>query len=382
MDSSKPKNSSLHSLLAIQDLVRERALREFGQPIVAAELANRISLKQLQPAGDDTQPGQLPEALYSREVEAYFEELREVCCRYARKLLQDKELVEDICQDCLRELLTSTQTISNVKAWLCRVAHNKIVARLQGEKKRQVLCRELKLQNLAPPCDPEYVNLDKCLDRKDLRRLLSRSDYAIWSRMRLHRSLKAYATTENISYSAAKERRHRIRINLRSAWLKEQGWEHTDKILSYDELRAIRRFIGKIQTLFETPSSRQSGQPSLGTLPSDLAEAFSGATKLNQWTIRQISECSYSIIVVADSEADPITVRIEISLNRTNRVRVVQFKRYLLVAAIPTSGKKVITEEKGGPQINYKELLALVPQARVLHPEEFQKILNHMKNRT
>ena len=92
--------------------------------------------------------------------------------------------------------------------------------------------------------------------------------------------------------------------------------------------------------------------------------------------------CNGLIIVVADSEADPITVRIEISLNRTNRVRVVQFKRYLLVAAIPTSGKKVITEEKGGPQINYKELLALVPQARVLHPEEFQKILNHMKNRT
>ncbi len=378
--SNKPDRSHTKSepvdLPKVQEAVRKRAISEFGQPAIADGLVNRVSLRLLEQSREDQAP-LCWDKLYRREVEAWFSELQSHCRRYAAKLVHDPETAADICQDCLKELLLSQNSIHNVKAWICRVAHNKAVSQINKEMNERNLAQELK--NIPVPEDPEDAELPARLDRKQLRKLLSRADYSLWLRLCAHKTLKDYARAEGISYQTAKARKHRIRTNLRSAWLRARGWTDSPQVLSHDEFRAIQRFITRLLASYgsDSPPARPEQRNKLRN--PILQEAFRGVSKIHEWTVSLLDEGGFSLLVVGIRDELPLPVKLLVRLDRAHRVRVIDCRSFTMMAFAPSDGARIFTAEKGRNILKYEELLRLVPKCTVLDKERFDRMLADLK---
>ncbi len=373
----KIKSSSARKAVAdVQKAVRNRAISEFGQPAIADELVNRVSLRLLEQTRGD-QPPLCWDKIYRREVEAWFSELQSYCRRYTAKLVNDPETAADICQECLRELLLSQNGIRSVKAWICRVAHNKAVSQINKEKNDRNLVRELK--SIPVPEDPEDSELPESLDKKQLRKLLSRADYSLWLRLTAHKTLKDYARAEGISYQTAKARKRRVRTNLRSAWLRGQGWADSPQILSYDEFKAVQRFISRLLATYGSSIDPACRKQLDKIRNPKLKETFRGVRKIHEWTVSLLSEGSFSLFVVGIGDSAPVPVKLKIRLDRANRVRITACQVYQLVASAPTGDARIFTENKGRQEIRYEELLRLAPKFTILDQERFDQMLADLK---
>lgn len=365
-----------NSLAKVLKAARQRAVSEFGQPAIADELVSQVSLRLLE-ASLQGQPGPGWEKIYRREVESYFAELYAHCQRYAVRLVEDPEAAADICQDCLKELLSTRNKIVNVKAWICQVAHNKAVGKIRQERRDRTLLSELKSLPEIPA--PDGLDQPAKMDKKQLRKLLSRADYSLWLRLCAHKTLKDYARAEGISYQTAKNRKRRVRMNLRSAWLRGQGWLDSSRVLNYDEFNAIRRFISRVLATYGTSSAKASLNQRGRIKNPSLEEAFKGVHKIHEWTVSLLDEGGFSLLLVGIRDGLPVPVKLKIKLDRAHRVRISDCQVYKLLASAPTGGARVLTEVGGRLKLRYEELLRLVPKFTVLDQERFDHILADLR---
>ena len=365
-----------NSLARVLKAVRQRAVSEFGQPAITDELVSRVSLRLLE-ASLQGQPGPGWENIYRREVESYFAELFAHCQRQAVRLAGDPEAAADICQDCLKELLSTRNKIVCVKAWICQVAHNKAVGKIRQEHRDRALLSELR--SLPDIPEPDGLDQPAKMDKKQLRKLLSRADYSLWLRLCAHKTLKDYAHAEGISYQTAKNRKRRIRMNLRSAWLRGQGWADSSRVLNYGEFNAIRRLIGRVLATFGTSSAKASPDQRGRIKNPSLEEAFKGVGKIHEWTVSLLDEGGFSLLLIGIRDSLPVPVRLKIRLDRAHRVRIFDCQVYKLLATAPVGGARVLTEASGRVKLSYEELLRLVPKFTVLDQERFDMMLADLK---
>ncbi len=378
--SNKPDSSHTKSepvdLPKVQKAVRKRAMSDFGQLAIAGDLVNRASLRLLaSPAGKESAPDW--ESIYRQVVEDYFTDLQSHCLRYTIKHVRDPETAADICQECLKELLLSQNGIRSVKAWICRVAHNKAVSQINKEINERNLAQELK--NIPVPEDPEDAELPARLDRKQLRKLLSRADYSLWLRLCAHKTLKDYARAEGISYQTAKARKHRIRTNLRSAWLRAQGWTDSPQVLSHDEFRAIQRFISRLLASYGSGSLPAQREQRNKLRNPKLEEVFQGLSKIHEWTVSLLDEGGFSLLVVGIRDELPLPVKLLVRLDRAHRVRLIDCRSFTMMAFAPSDGAGIFTAAKGRNMLKYEELLRLAPKFTVLDQERFDRMLADLK---
>jgi len=358
------------ALLLLQQIVLERARKDFSQAVLCDDMVNRLSLKYISSSEDQNDLGTWVAHHYPKEVENCFAELYKYCLHYALKLISDNEKAEDIAQDCLKELLSTNCNVSNLKAWLCRVTHNKAIANIKQQNYQKKLLNSVQNRCLEPPPHPDEDDLSQKLSPDLLKKLLSKSDYQTFCELKKTGNLKAYAAKMGISYQTAKEHKHRLKLNLRSAYLKEQGWKDSQAILSYHQLRSIKRFIGKLV---------ENGGKACHCKTPDLQETLKDCTGLMTWEIKMMAENYFHLFLMFETPDLPSVMTMDIKLNRANRISIVHFKRGTLVAVMPEGTAKPLSVEKGKAILNYSELLKLVPQATVYDQELFKDMLEELK---
>lgn len=383
---NSPRDSGIalgqNQVWEMQQLICNKALSDFKQKAIADDLVNRISLKMLAGQIYKNDYAKWVQQQYQQSVESYFEQLRAYCFHYALKLVQSPETAEDISQDCINELLCAKTEVTNIKAWLSRVVHNKAVSQINLESKDNKLSQELISRSLPPPLNPDDDELPAQLSPQKIKKLLSRADYQMHLELVKFKTLKEYAAHKQISYQTAKERKHRLKINLRSAYLRDQGWQDSQEILSFQQLTAIKRFLNKLITCFGTSQSPAKTKNNVFTSPQIVRDAFLGTSGILQWDISALPERVFNLTVTAATEVDKAVIVLKIKLNRANRIGIISCKRGLLVATIPSGESKMITKHKGKDHLNYQELLNLVPQATVYEPELFADMLEILKHRS
>jgi len=368
------KNILAASLLeSLQTEVMRRVTREFSQTAIADELVNRLSLKLI---SQNEPPSDLQAWIshhYPLEVESCFTGLHSYCHHYALKLLSNPEQAEDIAQDAVKELLCTQNPVSNLKAWLCKVTHNKAVAVVKKHQQdRQLRC--LAQQKIAEtPLYPDEDNLARKLKQSEVKKLLSKRDYRTFCQIRNSQSLKGYARQQGISYQTAKEHKHRLKINLRSAYLKAQGWRDSQQILSFQQLRSLKRFMDKLTTL-GIPDRAKSGAKHC-----DLQTAFQDCTGILTWDISLNEDNSFKLTILISTSSLPSVVVLTVKLNRANRIVIAKCKRGTLIATIPKGDAKPLSVEKGKTRLHYEELLRIVLQAKVYDQQLFDKMLKDLK---
>lgn len=381
----EPKGLSNVSTLAestvqiVQSQVRNQALQSFSQAAMADELVNRISLRLLSAAQIPTGPEKWARQQFIHEVEQYFAELQTYCFHYALKLTEHPETAEDIAQDSIRELLSCNQQISCIKAWLSKVTHNKVVKHKSLQSKDSSLGKQLADRNVDNSIDAEADNFPAQLSKPELKKLLSRKDYSTWQAIQNSPSLKAYAATQQISYQTAKEHKHRIRVNLRSAYLKQQGWLDSPAILSYQQLTVIKRFLNNLLATFGEAHIEGKAKNSVYVNSENLCTAFQGCKSIYEWAIRILGEREFDITVVGETSDLPAVISLKIKLNKANRICITHCKKGTIIAQMPSGDAKLFTIHKGRAHFNYDELLSLVPKATVYDAEQFAEMLEKHK---
>jgi hypothetical protein len=364
-----------NTLEDLQQEIRQRAEREFTQGVLSAELVNRLSLKFISKGMDKSDLTDWLNQQYPLEVELCFSELYNYCYHYALKLLSKPEQAEDIAQDTIKELLSTRNSVGNLKAWLCRVTHNKAMAALKKQNHDNDLKNLVQLQLVEKPLHPDEDDLSRKLSPISIRKLLSKRDYKTFCDLKDSPNLKEYAKRTGISYQTAKEHNHRIKVNLRSAYLREQGWRDSQAILSFQQLRSLKRFMDRLTTLGNPENQK------LCTKNCDLQETFKDCTGIMTWDISLKDDNSFKLIVMISTTALPTAVSMTIKLNRSNRIRILSCKRGNLVATMPMGDFKPLLEVKGKTRLNYNDLLQMIPSATVYDQENFTNMVERWKNR-
>jgi DNA-directed RNA polymerase specialized sigma24 family protein len=364
---------------AVQDHIRNKAMQTFSQASIADYLLNRISLSIIELGNDHTDIYSWVEHQFVKEVEAYFSELQAYCYYYALKISGQPETAEDIAQDTIRELLSAKQQISCIKAWLSRVTHNKLVQHIKANNKDNTLSKQLIDYNTEAPLDPDEDKLPDKLPLPSIKKLLSKRDYSVYSAIRKCKTLKEYAELKQISYQTAKEHKHRIKVNLRSAYLKQQGWQDSPDILSYQQLIAIKRFMQNLISTFGEPNAGSKGKNSISVAKCDLVAAFKGTNGIHKWQIRSLNNNLYMLTIAAKSQPLPTIIRMKIKLNRANRISILTCSLGEIIAQMPSGDRTALTSFKGKDVINYERLISLLPNATVYDAERFQNFLMKIK---
>jgi len=370
MPEEQTAKTDLKALNSLQKEVMDRAQKDFSQAVLTEDLVNRLSLKYLSKGNPKTELSDWVAHHYPKEVENCFTELYKYCLHYALKLISEPEQAEDIAQDCLKELLSTQNPISNLKAWLCRVTHNKAIAAVKKQTHHRKLIT--KVQNNLPklPPNPDEDDLSSKLSEACVKKLLSKQDYKTFCELKKAGNLINYTAQLGISYQTAKEHKHRIKVNLRSAYLKQQGWRDSQAILSFQQLRSIKRFIDRLV--------ENSGKTCHYKNP-DLQETLKDCTGLMTWEIKMMEENFFHLILMFETTGLPAVLTMDIKMNRAHRISIVYCKRGTLVAVMPEGSVKPLTVEKGKGILNYSELLKLVPQAEVYDQELFEDMLEELK---
>jgi len=354
----------------VQNAAMARAAQDFAQNAIQIDLVNRLCLKYLGSSQAKQDASAWLDHHYPMAVEACFAELHAHVYHYAVKLMLHPEKAEDIAQECIRELLCTKNPVQNPKAWLAKVAHNKAVSVYQSQQRDHKLLSEVEqLSDL--PYDPDEDELWTKFTPEKVKQLLSRADFLLYRELSAAPDLKSYAAARRISYQTAKEHRHRLKVNLRSAYLKEQGWRDSPVILSLQQLRSIKRFIGRITDQCSSLPARMSRK---------VQDAFADCTGIMTWDISMQGNNSFKLYIMITTASLPTLVTMEIKLNRMNSVSISKCKRGTLIATIPSGNTPVLSTDKGKSKLNYAELLRLSSQATVYDQEHFDKMLAEMKD--
>lgn len=370
MPEEQTANTDQKVLNRLQQEVMERAQKDFSQAVLTEDLVNRLSLRYLSKGNPKAGLSDWVAHHYPREVENCFAELHKYSFHYALKLISEPELAEDIAQDCLKELLSTKNPISNLKAWLCRVTHNKAIAAVKKQTHHRKLISSVQNSLLEMPPNPDEDDLSRKLQTGMVKKLLSKQDYKTFCDLKNAGNLKTYAAKHGISYQTAKEHKHRIKVNLRSAYLKEQGWRDSQAILSFQQLRSIKRFIGKLV--------ENCGKTFHDKYP-DLQETLKVCTGLMNWELKMMAENLFHLILMFETPSLPSVLVMDIKMNRAHRISIVHCKQGTLVAVMPEGTAKPLSVDKGRAILNYSELLKLVPQATVYDQELFKDMLEELK---
>jgi hypothetical protein len=271
------------------------------------------------------------------------------------------DLSQDLAQISIISLLQSKKPIRFVKAWLKGTIYNQVALAQKGKYRDDRLYKDLSYTNPCPDGDafcPE-ADLDKSITKSDIPKLLSPADYKIYAAMKRFSTIKAYATAKGISYSTARETKHRIITNLKANYLRQQGWMDSPAILSYRSLVNLKRFMDTMLEHAATGDFSSLFHYAPKEVIPQLKECFMGFAAITRWGIHLNQDGSFRLFLMDVTEHDkPITVFLIITMNKANYIRIKDCYLGKLMGIIPVAKLGPLPVEKGRCLLTIEQIKA------------------------
>jgi DNA-directed RNA polymerase specialized sigma24 family protein len=351
-------------------------LREqYRHDSIALDISNRILLNLVEEAN---LPSNLEDWVSCRadvHAEKYFNELWMYCYRYALDLTKQAETAEDIAQASLGALFQSKKEVLFVRGWLKTTIYHNVAALSKQRAKTRKMHNEANqaVQHDYPPCISDEDKALKTLDRAHIRKLLSPQDYRLFVRIKRFPNLKLYAEASGISYQTAREHKHRIKTNLKSAYLREQGWEGSQEILDFRQMINLKKFMkalinhainGDLDKMKKyCPKDKQQL----------VCKTLKNLNEVSDWGIYMSGVNKYVLSIFdASLEGLPNTYRIDIQMNRANQIRITSCKQLKLMGVIDTEQAGPLPIEKGKCMLTIEEITELLKKfgGTIINPSE------------
>jgi DNA-directed RNA polymerase specialized sigma24 family protein len=250
--------------------------------------------------------------------EKEYTELYKHALKQAHRFIGSSDFAYDIAQNSLLSYISSKTPIENPKSWLSIVVKRNALKLINAEKKENELIKVSAQQQKSKPdkVDEEATDIFKLSPQK-IMLYLGKKDYVIYQMLKKHEfSATKCAESEKIPLETVKSHLRRLKRNILSNHLVEDGWRHGNNILNYNQYLRISRGINKI---IECVKKKQlSGLRNYFRKVDNqlLEELFSGVEACYEWNI-SFEDDVYKLFIVCEPVI-PMPKFIEISLKFNN----------------------------------------------------------------
>lgn len=283
-------------------------------------------------------------------LESCIKNLWQWAYRQARQLYLDQEEAEDLAQSVLITLLNSKKPIQYTRAWIKNTVFKQASTLLRNKSKQNDLSENLRTevqinQQLLEPSEDE---LAKQLTPRALKKLLSKDDYQTIMALRNYESLKDFAAAQKISYSSARELKHRVVTNLKAKYYLNQGWIGTSAILDYRNLINLKRFVNTLMDHARIKDFTNMFRYASLEIAQQLEEVFSGVNAITKWEISlpRSGILELCLLDLSDS-SKPLGVIITVTLNKANHIKIQKCYKVGQIFIIPSQKVGPLPVDKG-----------------------------------
>ncbi len=330
---------------------------------IAIDITNLILLSLVEEANLPLNPESWMSRMVSLHSEKYFNDLWQYCYRYALQLTKQPETAEDIVQASLGALFQSPKQVLYIRGWLkTTIYHNVVTLSKQNAKSSKLLqdVKEISEHGYYHVCGDEDKAV-KSLDTAQIRKLLNPQDYRLYSKYNKYPNLKLYASSEGISYQTAREHKHRVKTNLKAAYLRQQGWEGSPEILDFRQLINLKKFMKALTTHAINGDLEKMKKYCPRDKQQLVVDTLQDLRSVTDWGINLRGANKYVLTIFdASSKGLPNFYSVDIHLNRANQIRISACKKLEMMGMINTVDAGQIPIEKGKCTLSILEMIEIL----------------------
>ncbi len=215
-----------------------------------------------------------------------YKDLYKYSLSIAYKFIGYEDSAYDIAQNAMLQLISSKTEVTSPYAWLRTVVKREALHQLEEAKRNNdITINKFSSPQPAKVVDDDSEALPK-VDDKLVRKALSVEDFKIYQKFKkLDFNILKYSEKEKLSYNTASFQKKRIKRNLLSYVLWNEGWRYSTKVLNFAQFNNITRFIRTIVKSVEEKTITNLNNYLRGINPEEVQTIFSDIAECREWSI-------------------------------------------------------------------------------------------------
>ncbi len=296
-------------------------------------------------------------------TEKEYNDLYKYSLNIASKYVGYKDCAYDIAQNSLLSLISSKAEIKSPFSWIRTTVRREATRYLENEKKSLDIANK-KVHDIPPSSAAYEDETDKIfdIDLMKVYRLLSKEDFAIFKKMKaVNFSSLKYSAKHKISLNTANSQKKRIKRNIQSSLLWENGWRSSDQILNYAQHNNIVRFIK--QLLVSLSENRVADLKNyLEKVDKiEFQNLFKDIESCIEWYVIYMDNSYKLMLVFTPINPIPKVVELTIDFNHTNYLKVIEAKEKKPYIVINTTAEEVRKhKEKGKLTLSGDQIVSIL----------------------
>jgi DNA-directed RNA polymerase specialized sigma24 family protein len=296
-------------------------------------------------------------------TEQEYNELYKFSLNQAHKFIGYTDNAYDIAQNAILAFLSSKTPIEKPKPWLSTVVKREIKALHDKEKKDNNLIKKTAIESKIRAQVKEEESYDfSHISIQKIMQYLGKKDFQLYQNFRKYEfSAKKISEKEKLPLETIKSHLRRIKRNIISGYLVEDGWNYGNRILNYNQyIRITRGISGIIESVKNKKIS--SLRNYFRRVDNELLEKiFHGVESCYEWSIRFENDAYKLLLVCTPLEPMPKFINLIIKFNQANFLYLIDAT--LKTPVIVTHGsldKVSIYKEKGKINLMTDEVVKII----------------------
>jgi DNA-directed RNA polymerase specialized sigma24 family protein len=296
-----------------------------------------------------------------------YNDLYKYSLNIAYKFVGYEDSAYDIAQNSMLQLISAKTEITSPYAWLRTVVKRESLKLIEEKKKIKEITVQRHLLTKSVKQIEGDTDAIPTVDDAIAKKALSVEDYRIYQKLKkIEFNIQKYSEKEKMSYNTASFQKKRIKRNLLSFVLWNDGWRDSTKVLNFAQFNNITRFIRTIIKAVEGNSVTSLINYLRGIEPEKVTSIFNNISKCCEWSISYEKD-HYQLFLACLTIDEQLKVpRFDIHFDKKNYLHVLSITEGE-VQLIENDNPDIDLEnyrEKGRITLSLEELLDLLKYSK------------------
>ncbi|HPT72271.1 MAG TPA: hypothetical protein PLE74_08310 [Candidatus Cloacimonadota bacterium] len=301
----------------------------------------------------------------SRFNEKDYQDLYKYSLHVACFFIGNNDTAFDIAQNAMLSLITAKSEIKSPKAWLRTVVKRESIRIRENDKRTSDISIQ-KLEESVKKKPMEAISDDDAMPEVDddtAKKALSLEEFRIYQKFKKVKfNIAKYAKNEKLSYNTAAFHKQRIKRNIQSFVLWEDGWRFSNKILSFPQLNNINRFIRSLMKAIEEDKLASMINYLRGVDLERLASVFKDVKECREWSFSHYSDSYHLTMVCQKHDGEFKFPLLNLDFDKKNYLHITQVNEGEILLCVPEN-KNIALENftvKGQLDLSVDEAIDLL----------------------
>lgn len=294
--------------------------------------------------------------------EKEYKKLYKYSLNVAYKFVSYSDFAFDIAQNSILALISSKREIKSPYSWLRTTVKNEALRIIKDENKQtDVIERKSVEQATQINIEDESDDILKISIQK-IKTILSPNDFEIFRQLKKYGfSLTTYAKKKNVNINTIKTAKQRIKRNIISTYLFEDGWRNGTMILNYPQFRAINRFIYQILNHIKNNEVIKIREYFRKIANFEIQFLFDNVEDCLEWNVIYRNDFYRVVFVCSPIKPLPQVIELDIKFNRSDYLNIIdaRIKKPIFIAEKPAT-EVIKYKDKGKIELTEDKILAIL----------------------